>query len=346
MQIRYFVRRKYPGYFSIEQLFGTVCDTIRRYLPAGATAEMVEMPHFFSFVNAVKNIFYVSARQGSINHITGDIHYAILGCSRKNLNVLTIHDCVILEKFPKWDPRYWIFRKGWYDWPMRRADLITVISEKTRNDLISKLGYGQHKIRVVSNFVNPAFVYSPFVFNKTKPDLLFIGSTDNKNLDRILQAITGLSCRLQIVGKISPAQQAYMEAHQVDFQLSFELSLEALAAKYRAADMVLFPSLYEGFGMLIIEANATGRPVVTSNISPMTDVAGNAACFVDPYSTDAIRQGILRVIEDDAFRSCIIEEGVKNAGLYHADRVAANYWQLYQEFAKPSTPAKIGMQHP
>src|SRR5205814_1655797 len=115
------------------------------------------------------------------------IHYAILGCSRKNLNVLTIHDCVLLEKYRKHDPRYWVFKTIWYDLPMRRADLVTVISEKTKADLLNKTGCGTEKIRVVSNFVSNRFVYEPRVFNREKPELLFIGSTANKNLDRILQ---------------------------------------------------------------------------------------------------------------------------------------------------------------
>ena len=333
MNIKFFVRKKYPGYFSIEQLFSAVQLAMRKHIPPGSTCETAEVPFFFSFLNFFKNIFYVRARQGSINHITGDIHYAILGCSNKNLNVLTIHDCVILEKYGKWDPRYWVFRICWYDLPMRKAGLITVISEKTRTDLLNKIGYGSSKIRIVSNFVNDAFVYTPKVFNKENPELLFIGSTANKNLNRILRAIAGLTCRLQIIGKISAAQQLFIDNNNIQVQISFELSLEELVEKYTAADIVLFPSLYEGFGMLIIEANAAGRPVITSNMSPMTEVAGKAACFVDPYDIASIRQGIVKVTEDDDFRAAIVENGLANARLYRLERVVENYLDLYKEFS-------------
>ena len=335
MNIRFFVRKKYPGYFSIEQLFAAICVAIRKELPAAASCDIEEVPYFFSPLNFLKNMLYVRKRQQQVNHITGDIHYAILGCSRKNLNVLTIHDCVVLEKYRKYDPRYWIFRILWYDLPMRKAGLITVISEKTKADLLNKIGYGKKKIRVVSNFVSDAFVYHTKSFDKTKPELLFIGSTENKNLDRILQAITGLSCRLQIVGKISPQQKMFIEASKIETAISFELSQEELVEKYKSADIVLFPSLYEGFGMLIIEANASGRPIITSNISPMTEVAGNAACFVDPYDVASIRAGIEKLIRDDDYRHSLVANGLANASLYKLDKVAAMYLQLYKEFGKP-----------
>jgi len=334
MDIRFFLRKKYPAYFSIEQLFAAIADNVRKRLPAGSSSELAEVPYFLSPVNFFRNIFYVKAYQRSVNHITGDIHYAILGCSRKNLNVLTIHDCVLLEKYSKWNLKYWIFRMLWYELPMRKADLITVISEKTKADLISKIGYGQHKLKVVSNFVNDAFVYKPAIFNKKNPVLLFIGSTANKNLDRILKAITGLTCTLHIVGKISAAQQLFIDTNNIKAQVFFELTLEQLVERYIHADIVLFPSLYEGFGMLIIEANAAGRPVVTSNISPMKEVAGQAACFVDPYSIDSIRDGIIKVIEDDGFRAAIVAEGLKNAGLYRLENIAGTYLNLYREFSK------------
>ncbi|MEO5684471.1 MAG: glycosyltransferase family 1 protein [Chitinophagaceae bacterium] len=334
MDIRFFLRKKYPGYFSIEQLFVAICNTVRVRLPQNDSADIIEVPYYFSPLNFLRNIFFLRARQCNVNHITGDIHYAILGCSRENLNVLTIHDCVLLEKYSKWNPKYWVFRILWYELPMRKADLITVISEKTKTDLITKIGYGEQKIRVVGNFVNDAFVYQPTIFNKANPRLLFIGSTDNKNLDRILQAITGLTCNLQIVGKISAAQQLFIDNNNIQTHLSFELTLPELADQYSKADIVLFPSLYEGFGMLIIEANATGRPVITSNISPMKEVAGEAACFVDPYSVSAIREGIIKVIEDDVFRAMLVAKGLKNAALYRPERVADTYIQLYKEFSQ------------
>jgi len=332
MKINFFLRKKFPGYFSIEQLFMSLCAHLNKQKDWGIEAQSLEVPFYFSTLNFFRNIRFVKKNQAAINHITGDIHYAILGCSSKHVNILTIHDCVILERYGKWDPRYWIFRVFWYELPMRKADVITVISEKTRDDLHNQIGYGKSKIRVVNNFVPENFEYVPQSFNHAKPRFLFIGSTANKNLDRILSAISGIPCKLDIIGKISEQQEQFILAHGIEIELFYELSLEELFEKYKQADLVLFPSLYEAFGMLIIEAQAVGRPVVTSNISPMREIAGKGAALVDPMDVDSIKNGIEKVMHDNAYREMIIAEGLLNSKKFSLGDVAGVYGSIYREY--------------
>jgi glycosyltransferase involved in cell wall biosynthesis len=94
---------------------------------------------------------------------------------------------------------------------------------------------------------------------------------------------------------------------------------------------VVFASTYEGFGMPIVEANATGRPVVTSNIGPMPEVAGSAACLVDPFDCSSIREGIVRVIGDADYRSHLVAGGFENVKRFQADVIAAQYAAVYRE---------------
>lgn len=292
--------------------------------------ELDEVPFYFSPINFFRNILYVRRRQDEINHITGDIHYVILGCHRKNLNVLTIHDCVILTKYRRWDVRYWIFRILWYELPMAKADIVTVISEKTRNELLNGIRSGRKKIRVVNNFVDPVFTYTPGKFNGTKPVFLFIGSTPNKNLDRVLEALTGIDCKLDIVGKLSASQRAFIETNKLDVSVSYGLSKAEIVEKYIQSDIVLFPSLYEGFGMLVIEANAVGRPVVTSDISPLREVAADAAELVNPYDAASIRDGVQKVVRDEALRERLIANGRMNVKRFQIETIIKNYIRIYE----------------
>ncbi|MBN8855507.1 MAG: hypothetical protein BGO55_27840 [Sphingobacteriales bacterium 50-39] len=330
MEVRYFIRKRASGQFSIEEIFSSICRYLKEKPEMGVHCEMDEVPFHFSPVNFFRNIFYVRRRQGGINHITGDIHYAVLGCSRKNLNILTIHDCVILAKYRKWDIRYWVFRILWYEWPMAKADIVTVISEKTKNELLKGIWSGRKKIRVINNFVDPVFSYMPRKFDETRPVFLFIGSTPNKNLDRVLEAVKNIDCRLDIVGRPSASQEVFIESNKLDVTVSYGLSRAELVEKYIGSDLVLFPSTYEGFGMLIIEANAVGRPVVTSNISPLKEVAADAAVLVDPFDVSAIREAILKVIRDETLRERLIANGRINVQRFQIETIIKNYIRLYE----------------
>ena len=89
----------------------------------------------------------------------------------------------------------------------------------------------------------------------------------------------------------------------IEYENWSNLSLDEVVRKYQQCDLLTFCSTYEGFGMPIVEANVVGRPVVTSDISSMPEVAGNAACLVDPFDSASIRSGIRRVIKDIDYRS-------------------------------------------
>jgi glycosyltransferase involved in cell wall biosynthesis len=89
--------------------------------------------------------------------------------------------------------------------------------------------------------------------------------------------------------------------------------------------------MYEGFGLPVLEGQAIGRPVLTSDLDPMRHVAGKGACLVDPYKVDSIRAGVLRIIENEDYRELLVREGFSNAAMYSLDAVAAQYADLYRE---------------
>lgn len=276
-------------------------------------------------------MFYVVRHQADINHITGDVHYGILACRRRSINVLTIHDCVMLTRLAPGSLRYRILKWLWYDLPVKKADIVTVISENTKKELLEYTKCDPEKIRVITNFVDPAFVPSPASFNAERPRILFVGVTPNKNLIRLAEAMKGLPAELDIIGTATPDQAKALDGNGISWAQSAHLSAEEVRRKYIDADMLAFPSIYEGFGLPIVEAQATGRPVLTSALSPMRDVAGTGACLVDPYSVDSIRDGIRKIIADGDYRKSLVEEGYKNVKRFRLEEIAGQYATLYRQ---------------
>ncbi|HMO33519.1 MAG TPA: glycosyltransferase family 1 protein [Lacibacter sp.] len=332
MEVSYIFRKRRPHAFSIESLFDNIYAKINSLNQF--RAYKVEMP---SIINVAANLAKSSSSQATINHITGDIHYVALGMKKRN-TVLTIHDCVFLTRYSKRSLKYWLFKFFWYQLPMWRASTVTVISEKTRRELVRLTGVHPDKIRVVPNFFDPRFAFEPKEFNTRKPRLLQIGTKENKNIIRLAAALKGLSCELHIVGEPDADTVAALQANRVEYYTYSNLSFDELQEQYRAADMVVFVSTYEGFGLPILEACAVGRPLVTSRISPMQEIAEDAACKVNPYSVLDIRHGILRVIEDEQYRDQLINNGWKLRYRYSIDQVAARYTDIYEEIAAAPAP--------
>lgn len=327
LQIRVILAARRTGAFwSIEELFGSIA----RAFPAWVECAVVTAPRDRAkWGSILANLRWAgSLGDADLIHQTGDIHYAVLGMWRCPV-VLTIHDLRFIEE--ALGLKRILFWWLWLYLPCLRADRVTVISEFTKSRLLALCRVNPSKVRVIANCVAPEFVAKPKPWSAGKVKVLQVGTTDNKNLNRVAEACAGLPVQLTILGKLTPAQQAHLDRHGVACECHSDLAKAEVVALYEANDLVVFVSTYEGFGMPILEAQAVGRPVLTSDISPLREVAGDGALKVDPFDVAAIRAGLERLIGEPALREQLVQEGFRNVAKYSAQSVAAQYAELYRE---------------
>lgn len=332
MTILYLFRSPGTGH-SIKQLFESIRVEMKQ---RAIRTRAVRLSHVSRGPRTIwQNMRFVKQLTADIFHITGDVHYVALALPASR-TVLTIHDCYLLKHSRHRPLRYALFWLLWYYLPIRRAGVVTVVSEKTRQELLRYVGRIAHKVSVVPNGYDPAFATSPRVFCSAKPVLLQVGTAPHKNLSRLIEAVEGIPCTLMIVGPLTNEILEKLHRRQIDFRQYVDLRREAIVHLYNACDIVTFVSTYEGFGMPILEANAVGRAIITSNVSPMREVAARAAHLVDPTDPVAIRTGLLRLMQDEAYRQQLIEAGLKNAQYYTVELAADRYQTLYNQLCSSS----------
>lgn len=313
---------------SIERVFEPIIENMKAE-GHDVDVEFAE-PYSHVLVSLWKNMCYFrKVSKKNLCHITGDVQYVACLMNPKN-TVLTIHDLVPLHnKNVPWYAKflcYWL----WYYIPLRRLKTVTCISEATRQDLISFFPWAKQKISVIPNPIDPAFHYVHKEFNMDCPTILHIGTKPNKNLLRVIEALDGLKCHLRIIGKLNDDYFAALDKHHIDFSNEFGISDEQIIKEYEQCDIVSFPSLFEGFGMPIIEAQTVGRVVVTSNIEPMKSVGGDSVQLSEPNDVCSIRESFEAVICNQQLREHIISAGLKNASMYSSEEISKLYNNIYK----------------
>jgi glycosyltransferase involved in cell wall biosynthesis len=217
--------------------------------------------------------------------------------------------------------------------PLEGCQIITTISTFTKFELVWNFRIDPDKIKVIHNPVLPGFKEMPKKNNK-KPVILQIGSGGNKNVKNLIEACKGLNVKLLLINKLTPLLESQLKRYEIDYENRINLTLEELREAYIESDLLYFASTYEGFGMPIIEAQAVGRPVITSNIASMPEVGGNAVLLVDPFHVDAIRDGILKIIDDNSYSSSLVEAGLTNIKRFDIEAIAKQYLDLYYQLER------------
>ncbi len=321
-----FIERRPSKSVSIEKVFSQIAKSLNK-------EKFVSLFQQLRFENdlkgTVKNLLFFRKTDADIYHITGHIHYIALVLP-KDRTVLTVHDVGIL--YIRRGLRRYILKKILFDLPIKKLKYITAVSSATKNEIIKYTGCLPEKIRVIENPLREHFfITEKKEFNRTCPMILQIGTTYNKNLKNLIKALKGISCRLRIIGELSIEINELLEINEINFDNKYDLDDSAIRNEYKEADIVTFCSTFEGFGLPIIEAQAMLTPVVTSNLSPLKEVAGNFAALADPYDYLSIRHEIMRVIDDESYRKKLVAEGLENVKRFAVEQITVLYENLYQE---------------
>ncbi len=276
---------------------------------------------------------------------------------RIHKTVVTVHDLTPFV-FPKYFPKG---TRGFLKWQLQKTslknvDAIITDSQSSKKDIIKFVGVDKGKINVIYLSAGEEFrvIKSEEFriknlrekFNLPEKFALYVGDvTWNKNLPRLVEAITKINIPLVMVGKAliekdfdrtNPWNQDLVkvqklaESNKKIIRVGF-VDTPDLVNLYNIASVFVMPSLYEGFGLPVLEAMASGCPVVTTKEGSIPEVAGDAVYYVDPYNTDSIKEGVLQVFSNQKLAEDLSKKGLARAKKFSWKKTAEETAAVYEK---------------
>lgn len=310
--------------FSIGKVFRPIEHEMKKW----NEVDSIYLPNSdYKISSLIKNLRFVKRcikkKKYDVIHITGTEHYLLPFLSSYN-TIVTVHDLGFYTKQKrslKMIVKYFLWIKT-----LSYAKYVTFISDFSQQETLRLVHL--RKSCVINNPIDPEYQPVQKKFNDKCPCILHIGTKSNKNLFNTIEALKGLSCKLRIIGKLSEDEILHLNKNQINYTNSYNLSDKEIIQEYCKCDIVNFPSLYEGFGMPILEAQAIGRIVITSNIEPMRTIANDAAIIVNPYDIESMRRGYIKAFN---FYPDIILKGFENVKKYNVKVIASEYMKVYNK---------------
>jgi len=249
------------------------------------------------------------------------------------------------RRFPQDHPLEWrVYESRFLPAQARKAALVIAISENTRRDVIAEYGVAPDRIVTIHPGVDPAFApVRRTAAPSSEPVLLFPGAPiERKNLEVVIKSLASAphdsalsSATLQISGTTAdrfPHHAAAIAAAGLEGRVRWlgQVPRERLPALMTEADVVVYPSLYEGFGFPPLEAMSAGTPVVASNASCLPEVLGEAAVLVEPHDVTGLQRALESVLTDHALRERLIAAGRERAATFTWQRCAERTVDAYR----------------
>lgn len=265
-------------------------------------------------------------------------------------SVVTIHDLMVLRHPEFLKPEWVVSIRKEISASVRRSDAVIAVSSFTKKEIMELLNIPEERIRVIHNGVSP--IFRPIrerekieevkaKFGVEGPYLLFVGNIEpKKNIETLIYAYrelrnsTSFKYPLLIAGKKSwhfPAIWKLIQQHRMEKDIIFTdvINDDELACLYNGAELFVFPSLFEGFGIPVIEAMACGVTVVTSNRASIPEIADDAALLVDPMNVNDIAHAMYSMLRDDKLRASLRQKGIERAKLFSWEKAARETVSLY-----------------
>jgi len=274
-------------------------------------------------------ILWAYFNQGDINHICGDVNFLSILLKRKT--ILTIADNYSLIRLNGIKKiLYLIF---WLQIPLSKCSKIISISKKTKTEILKYFPQFKKKISVIDICIQKIFKKKKKINNRfTK--VLIIGTSVNKNFYNSLLALYKINCEVLIIGILDNQKKLFLNKFNIKYKNYYSLTDLEVYKVYCQSDIVLFASLYEGFGMPILEAQAIGRPVITSNIQPFLYTGGKGALYVNPHSVSSIRSAVKKIISNNKLKKKLINYGFKNTERFKVRYILKKHYDCYEELIK------------
>jgi glycosyltransferase involved in cell wall biosynthesis len=260
-------------------------------------------------------------------------------------SVVTIHDLLFLRypEFYSFIDRNIYYRK--FKHAAEAADTVIAISEQTKRDIVQYLDIPESKITVVYQGCHQAFKerYSATQkealikkYQLPKQFILNVGTVEaRKNILVAVKALKNIDTTLVLVGRKTAYSKeilTFIAQNNLDKKVIFlaGLSPEELAMLYQLADLFIYPSLFEGFGIPIIEALFSNTPVITSVGSCFPEAGGPSSCYINPTSVDEVAEAIRKILGDKALQQKMVEDGNAYAQTFTDEIIAKNLLKVYQ----------------
>ena len=328
---------------------------IRNFSHRKKTIHIPQQTNFSLYVKKLPRPFVVFLEDHNISVIEKlllrqniDIYHGtgyFLPCLKKIKGIVTIHGLDFAEMDTYWYKDKWYKNVPLY---LKRSDAIVTVSKYVKNSIVNNYKIPQEKIIVVYPGISEQFrimenttneineklnVYSPYV-------LTVATSVERKNLKRLLNAFSIVANKIKelkliIVGNKENFQKGLgeeIEKFNLEGKVIFPgyLNPEKLVYFYNRAEVFVFPSLYEGFGLPVLEAMTCGCPVIASNVSALPEITGGAAILINPYSPEEIACAIERVLLDRTTRNKMREAGLKEAKKFSWKKTAEEMIGVYR----------------